>query len=425
MTTTKAMLGVVKRLHEGQAKDKDEASLAQKTKQNDPLLHKPDKWTNKKGPKRTMKPAKPPPNLKQLEMQQNIKNLMGKKLGESMAFAQKTLFEGKYIEQQRQIQLQKEEIEQKMQDKLKDQFKIKLAEYKLKALRAKKPAVISEKIARKNSKSSMDRNSLNSSPLKMLQITVISTHDWENTPMYKQFVLGETEEESLKDTDIMQTIIKELISEKMKVKMKGMFNLNKKKIKGKKGGIRSKSGSPTSDSDRSKSINDVRDNILGALGGVSFGIGAGLGKAFDADKHGDGMLTEAMNRVRTKMLEEQEIEYTLGVLKKSGNNVQKEDKKIYFQKAKITLEILMTKMGLHALYKSIIDQYENMFKSQDTEAFDETLIKLLYRCLMIKRSIQKTQKIFKLIEKRDAILKDFIDMVAKDEQQNGSELGSR
>ena len=271
----------------------------------------------------------------------------------------------------------------------------------------------------------MDRNSLNSSPLKMLQITVISTHDWENTPMYKQFVLGETEEESLKDTDIMQTIIKELISEKMKVKMKGMFNLNKKKIKGKKGGIRSKSGSPTSDSDRSKSINDVRDNILGALGGVSFGIGAGLGKAFDADKHGDGMLTEAMNRVRTKMLEEQEIEYTLGVLKKSGNNVQKEDKKIYFQKAKITLEILMTKMGLHALYKSIIDQYENMFKSQDTEAFDETLIKLLYRCLMIKRSIQKTQKIFKLIEKRDSILKDFIDMVAKDEQQNGSELGSR
>ena len=85
----------------------------------------------------------------------------------------------------------------------------------------------------------------------------------------------------------------------------------------------------------------------------------------------------------------------------------------------------MTKMGLHALYKSIIDQYENMFKSQDTEAFDETLIKLLYRCLMIKRSIQKTQKIFKLIEKRDLILKDFIDMVAKDEQQNGSELGSR
>ena len=69
MTTTKAMLGVVKRLHEGQAKDKDEASLAQKKQQNDPLLHKPDKWTNKKGPKRTMKPAKPPPNLKQLEMQ--------------------------------------------------------------------------------------------------------------------------------------------------------------------------------------------------------------------------------------------------------------------------------------------------------------------------------------------------------------------
>ena len=37
----------------------------------------------------------------------------------------------------------------------------------------------------------------------MLQITVIAEHDWENTPIYKQFILGETEEESLKDTDVM------------------------------------------------------------------------------------------------------------------------------------------------------------------------------------------------------------------------------
>ena len=65
-----------------------------------------------------------------------------------------------------------------------------------------------------------------------------------------------------------------------------------------------------------------------------------------------------------------------------------------------------------------------MFKTNN-EAFDDTLIKLLYRCLMMQRSIQKTQKIFKLIEKRDSVLKDFEEMVAGDEQQNGSELGSK
>lgn len=62
MVTTKAMLDVVKRLHQGQAKDKDEPSLAQR--KNDPILHKPDKWTNKKGPKRIMIPVKPQNNLK-------------------------------------------------------------------------------------------------------------------------------------------------------------------------------------------------------------------------------------------------------------------------------------------------------------------------------------------------------------------------
>ena len=72
----------------------------------------------------------------------------------------------------------------------------------------------------------------------------------------------------------------------------------------------------------------------------------------------------------------------------------------------------MAKMGLHALYGAIIEQYEATAKLEKAKPFDETLIKLLYRCLMNKRSIQKAQKIFKLIEKRDLLLHEFEDLVA-------------
>jgi len=154
------------------------------------------------------------------------------------------------------------------------------------------------------------------------------------------------------------------------------------------------------------------------------------GRDFNADKYGKEILPEALERTRKKMLGEVEIDYLLEMLKKKDVNkeiVQESEKKLYFKKAKVTLEVHMAKMGLHTLYKTIIEQYEavvdeaeKVMKSQrgiqstkveKSKPFDETLIKLLYRCLMNKRSIQKAQKIFKLIGKRDQLLHEFEDLV--------------
>lgn len=57
MVTTKAMLGIAKRLHQGQVKGIEDV------KKIDPILHIPDKWTNKKGPKRVLI-KNPTPNLR-------------------------------------------------------------------------------------------------------------------------------------------------------------------------------------------------------------------------------------------------------------------------------------------------------------------------------------------------------------------------
>ena len=76
------------------------------------------------------------------------------------------------------------------------------------------------------------------------------------------------------------------------------------------------------------SDNEVSSNVAG-IGGSIFGMLGGIAKGgFDADRYGDGILNEAMLRVRLKMLEESEILYIIGVLKKNG--VNKEDKKMYF-----------------------------------------------------------------------------------------------
>ena len=64
------------------------------------------------------------------------------------------------------------------------------------------------------------------------------------------------------------------------------------------------------------------------------------------------------------------------------------------------------------MYRGIINQYETILKLEKQKPFDEILIKLLYRCLMNKRSIHKAHKIFKLIATRDQMLHEFEDMVA-------------
>lgn len=44
-------------------------------------------------------------------------------------------------------------------------------------------------------------------------------HDWEKTPIYRQFVLHEPEHESLKDTEIMRRMIRDILDDGIKKKM--------------------------------------------------------------------------------------------------------------------------------------------------------------------------------------------------------------
>ena len=87
------------------------------------------------------------------------------------------------------------------------------------------------------------------------------------------------------------------------------------------------------------------------------------------------------------MLKEPEIEYISKILQKKQqmnleNNIDMEE---YYHKAKYTLKILMTKMGLIFAFEKLIDLYNKRKKDR----FENTLIKLLYRCLLGYRSLQK------------------------------------
>lgn len=146
---------------------------------------------------------------------------------------------------------------------------------------------------------------------------------------------------------------------------------------------------------------------------------------FDGDKYEKEILPEALERTRKKMLGEVEIDYLVEMLKKrdvSKEIISEEEKKLYFTKAKVTLEVHMAKMGLHQMYRGIINQYETVLKVEKQKSFDEILIKLLYRCLMNKRSIHKAHKIFKLVAQREQLLHEFEDLVAKGKKVEGNEV---
>ena len=85
------------------------------------------------------------------------------------------------------------------------------------------------------------------------------------------------------------------------------------------------------------------------------------------------------------MLKETEISYILNILKeKKGDGKLKPDqikiteKKKYYDQAVKTLEIQMAKLGLTDMYKMLI----RLYNTQMVTHFEETLIKLLYRCLI-------------------------------------------
>ena len=85
------------------------------------------------------------------------------------------------------------------------------------------------------------------------------------------------------------------------------------------------------------------------------------------------------------MLKEPEIEYISKILQKKQqinleNNI---DIKEYYYKSKYTLKIIMTKMGLVSAFEKLI----NLYKKRKKDKFENTLIKLLYRCLLGYRSL--------------------------------------
>ena len=138
-------------------------------------------------------------------------------------------------------------------------------------------------------------------------------------------------------------------------------------------------------------------------------------KDFDADEQ-EALMYEALQRAFSKMLQEAEINYILNVLKKkdpeTGNDILKITvQKEYYQKAKKTLEILMARLGLTPVYQNLVYRYEKTLSKN----FDETLVKVLYRCLSGITSIQKCQKIFSMNEKRLMILEQFKESIIKED----------
>lgn len=84
------------------------------------------------------------------------------------------------------------------------------------------------------------------------------------------------------------------------------------------------------------------------------------------------------------MLDETKISYYTNVFKKYGRleEFEKTEKYQNFDKAKCTLQILLTEMGLCDIFAKIVEHYENEIVFD----FEETFIKILYRCLIGYRS---------------------------------------
>ena len=70
----------------------------------------------------------------------------------------------------------------------------------------------------------------------------------------------------------------------------------------------------------------------------------------------------------------------------------------------MTFQYLMEKIGLYSVFKRIMGEY-NHLKRKD---FDDTLLKILYRCTMLYRSIHKVEKITKMLAKKNELLSVFI-----------------
>lgn len=61
-------------------------------------------------------------------------------------------------------------------------------------------------------------------------------------------------------------------------------------------------------------------------------------------------------------------------------------------------------MGLYPLFKKIMNEYN----SNRRQKFNETLLKILYRCTMAYKSIHKITKIVHMLKKKNELLSIFI-----------------
>jgi hypothetical protein len=78
-------------------------------------------------------------------------------------------------------------------------------------------------------------------------------------------------------------------------------------------------------------------------------------------------------------------------------------------------------MGLSEIFYKILEHYETELHFH----FEETFIKILYRCLLGFRSIERLETIFAMITKKDLYLRDFIsatDSENPNEQAKSEEL---
>jgi len=100
----------------------------------------------------------------------------------------------------------------------------------------------------------------------------------------------------------------------------------------------------------------------------------------------------------SKELHESEIEYWLNLAKKQKKDdfaIESKDK--IFSQSLDTLEIYMTRLGLHSVCKKIREQY----LSEKRQDLKETLIKLLTRCRLVIEHARQVTSIFRAIKRRD------------------------
>ena len=129
-------------------------------------------------------------------------------------------------------------------------------------------------------------------------------HDWMETPIYKQFVLKMSEEESLKDTEMVQDMIKFIIEERRQQEKKE--NLQNPP-----------SPSPTKKSAKKKGKKHHKEDDEDEAH-------KGSGRDFDGDNK--ALLKEAVDRALENMLQENEISYVIDILKdkkdeNAGNDI--------------------------------------------------------------------------------------------------------